>query len=136
MISYPGSPTKCCFDMLAKGDFCGPDSQVLSSMVVSQSLLLLSSTSRFIKLSPRGSTFAREWLRHKPARKCKSILKWVEQRLHSDPSNAFRWKRFPYRILCNAIVAFIVLARAVYDIAESLIWEVCYFPHTIIQNIR
>ena len=92
-------------------------------MLMSQVILFYGSISRFIKLSPRGSSFAREWLRHKPGRMCMRFVVRTEDNLQENTSTL---NRFILRFLSGAMVTFLVVAKAILDLVNSLIWEVCY----------
>jgi hypothetical protein len=120
---FPGSPAKCCFlEMHDYATFIGSDNTYFISMITSEVVLISSSFTRVMKLFRGSSDFAKRWLRHKPAQMCKRIARKFEER-YNNP-NLKTTQRINFLSHC-AIMVFIVFARAIYDLAESMLWEVC-----------
>lgn len=118
---YPGSPVKCCFlAMSDKAGFIGTTHK-FDVMMISEALLIGSSLTRVFKLFRTSSEFSKIWLRHKPAQICKRIARKLEERYCNS---SLQSERSMY-IACHcAIMAFIAFARAIYDCADSLLFEV------------
>lgn len=120
---FPGSPAKCCFlEMSDPSIFLGPDSNYWLSMGSSEVVLIISSFTRALKLFRGSSNFFKQWLRHKPARLCKHIARNFEARYLNSTSRLGRQICF---ICHSGIMVFIVFMRAIYDLTDSMLWEVC-----------
>ncbi|RFU26532.1 hypothetical protein B7463_g9794, partial [Scytalidium lignicola] len=135
-----GSPAKCCFsEMPKKETFIGPDNTDFLSMIASEVVLISSSFTKALKLFRGSSNFAKAWLRHKPAQTCKRLARNLEDRFNNP-------KLIPKQriyFVCHCIlITFIVFARAVYDLAESMLWKMSWLLFSLawgtvrIFNIR
>lgn len=119
---YPGAPAKFCFLLMGRHHgFITSDGSYIISLVISEVLLIISSSTRVIKLFRTSSDFSRMWLRHKPAQLCKQFVRKLEER-HKRSSRGLT--RLIYHGGHCTIIAFILLARAIYDLADSILWEV------------
>jgi hypothetical protein len=118
---YPGAPAKCCFELAFSSHFIGSDLTYFLSMIASELVLISGSLARVIKVFRSSSAFAKEWLRHKPARISKLTVRKLEERHGQSKASLMRPVFFVFH--CTVII-FIILARATYDIAESILWEV------------
>lgn len=119
---YPGSPAKCCFLALSdKAGFIGTKHK-FDVMMISEALPICTSLTRVFKLFCTSSEFSKTWLRHKPARMCKRVAKKLEER-YCD--SYLQLERSMYIAYHCAIMVFIAFARAIYDCADSLLFEVC-----------
>lgn len=120
----PGVPAQCFFDLLGDS-YAGkvflrgnlfPDHQV--STYLSLVVLLVSFVTRVIKLSKRSSVFTRRWIRTKPGGLLKKWLGQLNRRARISGACSL-WK-FVHEIILGVYV----MLKAVFDINESMVWEV------------
>jgi hypothetical protein len=116
-IYFPGFPVRCCFGLLGKKPIFSSNSDILLSMIASQVVLFFSSLTRCIKVFRGSSKFAKEWLRKKPSRVWRKKLTNYQSR---STERAGTQHRYIY-IMGTAVL---ILIRAAFDLAESLVWEV------------
>lgn len=120
---YPGMPALCCFAKIGSKGFVYSYTFFLS-MISSELVLFVACLTRGIKLFWQSSNFVRKWLRRKPAAIWKRGL--------SNNYSLIQKHNAGIRRLCWVWLYYIrltllLLGRAVYDLAESILWEVC--PH-------
>ncbi|KFY99700.1 hypothetical protein V498_00568, partial [Pseudogymnoascus sp. VKM F-4517 (FW-2822)] len=72
------------------------------------------------ELFRRSSEFSKTWLRHKPAQICKRVARKLEGWYYGSYSKSARGM---YIASHCAIMAFIAFARAIYDCADSILFE-------------
>lgn len=120
---YPGAPAKCCFLLMGRRHgFIADGGAYIVSLIISEVLLIISSAAaRAIKLFRSSSDSARIWLRHKPAQLCKRFVRKLEEK-HNRTSRGLT--RLIYYAGHCTVITFILLARAIYDLANSIFWEV------------
>jgi hypothetical protein len=115
-FSYVGMPAVCFFKITVAND------RKLSSMIISILVLVTSYISRAIKLFQWSSTKARKWLRTIPGSKVRSFLDKLYLGIQDDPQR--RWIiSIPYWLILDVYI----VAKACFDLAESMIWEVSLF---------
>ncbi|KFZ07537.1 hypothetical protein V501_06376 [Pseudogymnoascus sp. VKM F-4519 (FW-2642)] len=121
---YPGAPAKCCFLLMGRHHgFIPSDGPYIVLLVVSEVLLIISSSTRVIKLFQTSSDFSRMWLRHKPAQLCKQFVRKLEEKRKRSSRGL---TRLIYHGGHCTIIAFILLARAIYDLTDSILWEISW----------
>jgi hypothetical protein len=111
-----GYPAVCYFEDLRNRGFAGADQ--FPTLVVSLFFLFTSYATRAIKLFENSSVFTRKILRSIPSHFLKRHLDGVEM-LQERP----RVKLFAFTYY-RMLLALIVTLRAVFDLFESMIWEV------------
>mgnify|MGYP001585796952 CR=1 FL=1 len=122
---FPGAPAKCCFLLMGRRHgFITDDGSSVASLIASELLLIISSSTRAIKLFKTSSDFARMWSRRKPAQLCKRFVRKLDER-HKRSRRGLA--QFTYYAGHCTIVTFILLARAIYDLADSILWEVSWY---------
>ncbi len=113
-------PAQCFFEALAdvQGSDSYSDPTMTTSLMISLTILVISYVTRIIKFSKKSSDFMRRWLRSKPGHLLK---KWLD-------GLYFRSRRSRvgclYRIGYQLLLAEFVLLKALFDIYESMSWEV------------
>jgi len=111
--AYLGMPTKCFFNISVSNGI------QLSSMIVSVFFLVTSYITRFIKLFQGPSDKARLYLRTKPGNGVKGLLGKMHRGMQVPQRH--RWViSIPYW----STLTMFILARAWYDLMESMFWEV------------
>jgi hypothetical protein len=111
--SYVGMPAACFFNITL------PNSRQTSSMVISILLLFISYTTRAIKLFQPSSVKARKWLRTNPGTKLRRLLDKLHVGRQMEQKQTWIIS-IPYWF----ILSLFLIARAIFDLAESMIWEV------------
>lgn len=115
-----GRPARCCFDRISSQSF-GSDLPALFTLVTSEVVLIVAAITRGIKLFRWSSIFVRKWMRTKPAVALKRLLA-ANHRLIRKSS--FRILRYLLKTVYHLMTTLLVLTRAIFDLAESLMWEV------------
>lgn len=127
--SAPGVPAQCFFDLQSHPyAYMGHSYRRATAYVdlsyrpvtayLSLVVLLVSFVTRIIKLSKRSSVFTRRWTRTKPGGLLKRWLGQLNRRARISGA-CFLWK-FVHEI----ILAVYVMLKAIFDINESMVWEV------------
>jgi hypothetical protein len=80
---------------------------------------------RIIKMFPSLSAFTRTHLRDKPGRQVKRCLKTLLTLVEAPD---LRWSYWTTLIFFNPLLVLFLIARAVFDFMESMLWEVCTLP--------
>lgn len=114
----PGVPAQCFFDALLGHSYATVYSNDQVSTYLSLVVLLVSFVTRVIKLSKRSSVFTRRWIRTIPGDLLKRWLGQLNRRARISGA-CFLWK-FVHEI----ILAVYVMLKAIFDINESMVWEV------------
>lgn len=122
-VVFPGSPAKCCFSTMSRRNkFIGTHTSNFVSMAISEVIIISSTLTRLLKFFRYSSELSNKWLRQKPSQMCKYIARKLEVRFND--SNPTLMRSIYFFSHC-AIMVFIVLARVIYDCANSILWEVC-----------
>lgn len=119
--TYPGAPAKCCFELSYYHHFIHADLDYFLSMVASELVLISSTVTRAIKFFHGSSQFATEWFKKRPARASKSIVRKIEE--HYTQSRSPSLQRICF-MLHSVGMVFSIYCRAIYDMGESIVWEV------------
>lgn len=127
--SYPGSPAKCCVELAHNSTgFQDNDGHTgktnFLSMLVSEIILIVNTTTRAVKFFRGSSMFSRRWLRIKPGQLCKLLIRKQGEFYTRSQLGIVRSLLFFSR--CTSII-WLVLARAILDLVLSNLWEVCPF---------
>jgi hypothetical protein len=131
---YPGAPAKYCFLLMSRHRGFFYDVSSIIALVISEVLLIISSSTRAIKLFWTSSDFSRMWSRRKPAQLCKHFVKRLEERYKRSSRGL---TRLTYYAGHCTIITFILLARVIYDLADSILWEVsCYNVHPSVLQVN
>ena len=114
-------PAQCLFEKLVDedGPYAYSDPLAPPSMIISIIILFISYVTRLIKLSKMSSVFARRWLRSKPGHLLKGWLDGLNRRSRLSRAG------FLYTIGHQLLLTVFVLLRALLDVYESMLWEVC-----------
>jgi hypothetical protein len=124
-LRFPGESAGCYFQSLAAGwKVPGPDQPRNNAFlaVTTAAIIATSYLIRFIKMFRRTSTWTRTHLRVKPGRKVKQVLDIL---LAIAESVGPKWSHWTILILYNPFLVVFLIARAVFDLIESMLWEVC-----------
>ena len=84
--------------------------------------LISSYVTRLIKLSKNTSAFFGKWIRLKPGIQMKSFLEFLHCRMHTSSAKLIWWS------FHTTFLIIFILLRALFDIAESTLWEYAFFP--------
>ncbi len=119
-----GAPARCYYNVY---NFNHGNEQ-LGSMVCSIFILAVSYISRAISFFERSSTAVRLYLRTKPGNVVKRLLEKLYRR-----SQVSRNGKMVFSIPYWSILSIFIIFRALYDIAGSMMWEVCKVAHFLIM---
>ena len=131
-IKSPTEPALCVFRGLVGRDpqdryefdayYSGP------AMIISITILFSGYLTRFVRLSESGSNSIRKWIRIKPGHIITKARITILQQANKTSLH-------PWYLVCTSSFVFIeisyVLLRAIADIFESLLWEVCNRFHRL-----
>ena len=120
-----GAPVKCCFAEIGRKSFTksfNSTNGAYSSMIFSEILLLTSFLTRIIKLFHWSSRCARLYLRQKPGAVWKRFLNFNCRLLQESKAGIRRKVLLPCYCINNALF---IIVRGLFDLAESMLWEVC-----------
>ena len=91
-------------------------------IVLSIALLVISYLTRIVRIFNRPAGLARRWLRVIPRGTMRGWYSYTVKKLEGEPGR-------PMRAFWDAIVFLLaltyIISKAVYDIGESMLWEVC-----------
>lgn len=89
--------------------------------LLSLGFLFLSYMTRILRIFPTASKNIREWLRIIPGDKFRVVYLFVET---TAETTSFQTSRLVWLILKSSLKITYVLLKAVYEIHESMLWEV------------
>ena len=125
-LSSPAEPALCAFNRLMARDpqnryefeplYNGP------AMIISITILFSGYLTRFVRLSESGSNSVRKWIRIKPGHVFTTARTTTLQQ--ADKTSLHLWYLVCTLSYILIEVSYVVL-RAIADISESLLWEVC-----------
>ena len=123
-LNFPGEQAGCYFRFLSESwKTFGPGKQRNDAFLAmtTVAVIMIGLLTRIIKLFPRASTYARTNLRVKPGRRVKQGLDTL---LAIAESVGPRWSHWTIAIFYNPFLVVFLIARAVFDLLESMVWEV------------
>ena len=89
--------------------------------LLSLGFLVLSYMTRILRIFPTASRNTREWLRIIPGDKFRVVYLFVER---TAETKSFQSSRLFWLMLKSSLKITYVLLKAVYEIHESMLWEV------------
>jgi hypothetical protein len=124
-LRFPGEPVACYYQSLitswhAPGPNLPGNAQFLAMSTVG--ILAIAYLTRFIKLFKWSSVHARILLRVKPGRLVKRCL---DAFLGAIEFLGPKWTRWAIPLFYKPCIVGFVIATAVFDLIESMLWEVC-----------
>ncbi|KAF2662386.1 hypothetical protein K491DRAFT_709756 [Lophiostoma macrostomum CBS 122681] len=118
---YPSLPAQCYFKQIEKPTYNPYGGPKTWSMAISVLVVAFSYIHNGIRLFDPTAEFSRRWFRSFPGWYVKQILRMLEDRATAPGLRAATWS-VPYLLVFAAFAS----ARALYDIAESMLLEIIW----------
>jgi hypothetical protein len=123
-LNFPGDYAGCYFQSLTASWNASAGGQPRNNAFLAVATVAIIATSyliRFIKMFRRTSTYTRAHFRVKPG---KQVKRGLDALLKMAESVGPKWSHWTILIFYNPFLVVFLIARAVFDLIESMLWEV------------
>lgn len=124
-LHFPGEQARCyLYSLPTSWNAPGPSTLGNNAFLAIASIVILATgyLIRFIKLFERSSMHTRAHLRINPGRQLKKCLDFLLKAIELLGS---KWSCWAIPMLYYPFLAGFLIVRAIFDVAESMLWEVC-----------